>query len=130
MLGSGTSDERFNHSDLRFSVIQIDGSSVSPQTAVESSDNYQDHFFSELKTTESTRLIAQFQYKNFQHRRDHSPGSESLITQSTLYNLGIPAGLNGIGDSFTNIPYIQEMSLRYMLPVGDNIQYLNWTEGR
>ena len=113
--------------------------SLTAVTADGRSDDHQQLFFKSLKTDSSSALIGQFKYTGFQREKDFTEGAEPVIYQSTLENYnqaqaGGPGvyqnddGVPGRGDSFTNIPYIQEFSLRY-IPAGNEVTFYRWVEG-
>jgi len=137
---------RYNYSELRFDVY--DGStwmtdSATLPTGATQSQNHQDYFFDGIQSSVTSRLCGQFQYTGYQREIDDTPGSTPIIYQSTLYNHNqfrgtFPVyesdqdydsdgdGVRDRGDSFTNIPYIQEISLHFSPPGG--VVYLNWFE--
>lgn len=132
-------DEDYNYSELRFNVTRtsndtllVDPNDSTPNTPwTGSSKNYQDHFFSELVTSNVDKLVCQFKYTGMKRKHDHTLGVNPVEVESILANYNQENGSNfkyaiPSGDSFTNIPYIQEISVRFIPPSGT--KYLNWSE--
>ena len=81
--------------------------------------------------SENNRLIVEFKYIGHKHKKDHSlQTSEDVVYHSRIINYNQDDGplnlYNTEGDSFTNIPYIQELSVHYIPRNG--ISYLSWLE--
>ena len=98
------------------------------------SSTIQDHFFGNnaLKTNSSKKLLAQFRYTGLKRRYDHLPGKNHVEVDSIIYNHNQISNASekysgdNAGDSFTNISYIQELSVRFMPPGG--AVYFEWSE--
>jgi hypothetical protein len=140
---SATDPGRYNSSELNFDVYENGTVLTDPNTPstkyLTSSKNKQDHFFTGLTSSSSKGLFAQFKYTGYQREFDASKGQDPLIYQSTIYNhnqnwgdgvyvsdkdLSVNGARRDRGDSFTNIPYILELSIRY----ANEIQNLRWIE--
>lgn len=124
-------NNQFNCSDLRMDVLQSGVSKLSTDPNDRSS-NYQDYFFDDTLTTNSLKdLTIIFKYTGNKREKDYSDGTTSVVYQSTIFNLNQDYGFNTYdaapnGDSFTNIPYLQEFTIRYQVNKG--IKYLRWYE--
>jgi len=127
-------EKEYNHSDLRLDVFEgdtrITKSGDPTNKWYKHSDNYQDHFFNDLQIKSGTDLFVQFQYTGMKRKLDNTEGSEPVVMMSTIYNYMQNQGATpnnyptfDNGDSFTNIPYIQELSLSYFDPKGYKITY-------
>lgn len=105
-------------------------SSLADAPWIGSSKNFQDHFFKGLKTSSSTKMLAQFTYTGLKRMYDDTEGSTDVQVSSTLINYNQDTGAGSIyqvsGDSFTNISYIQEVSVRYTSPEG--FAFFQWNE--
>jgi len=71
-----------------------------------------------------TDSVCIFKYLN------HKPNSDPLVLHSVIYNIDC-TGPNADysfdnGDSFTNVPCLQEFSIRYK--PGTGVTYWSWTE--
>jgi len=129
-----TPEDEYNHSDLRFDIYEGSTHMTSYGSSTHS-DNHQDHFFEDFYATSETDLFVQFQYTGMKRKLDNTIGTRPVVMMSTIYNYlqdqsTTPDNYPTFdqGDSFTNIPYIQEFSVRY-----DNdpsgIQIVNYSEG-
>jgi hypothetical protein len=95
-----------------------------------SSKDFQDHFFNGLSTSSNNKVVAQFRYTGLKRKFNDKKGQEEIVTNSTFANHNqdweIDKYATGDGDSSTNIPYIQELSMRYV-PAGGGT-FKNWNE--
>jgi len=118
-------DDYYNYSALEFNAYHED-TLVTEASLAKSSNNGQNHFFYTPVNTNDFRC--QFQYKN------HTPeqaGGLDIEYQSRIINFNQEDGLEkkyefAGGDSFTNIPYPQEMMVQFHSSSG--LKYLRWLE--
>jgi len=119
-------DENYNYSELEFKGFH-EGDIV-PAANVKSSDNKQDHFYNPPVRT--TDFRCQFQYTAHKPER-YMGGGTDIDVQSTILNFNQANWSGNIynfsgGDSFTNIPYIQEMMVQYKSANG--VKHVRWSE--